>query len=301
MYRQDPELRSEEEEINLTYGQIQEYIKCKNDITYFAKYFYITSADGFKPIELRKYQKKVLADITDPLNKNNIIIMHRQSGKTVLNALYALHYAIFNQDKNIMVTANKCQMSYDLLRIIKEAYHKLPLWMQPGLKDEAGSWKKDSIKLANGCTIIAGATSVNLMRGRTIDLLICDEFAFLPNDFQEEFLACVIPTQSERPNAKIIISSSPNGYNCFRKIWTLSGKGKFAFKQTFVNVFDDERFTPEDIEQLKVKYGIQFVNREYESLFMPGTPTMPTTPNERKRKIIVQINQLLCELIEIDE
>ncbi|MFW6377030.1 MAG: hypothetical protein ACOCZ5_00145 [bacterium] len=85
MFQGMKNLRSEGEEIEFTKEMIDEYIKCKEDIIYFAeKYVYITTLDkGNVKITLWDYQKKILkAFIEPPENKRHIILMQpRQSGK----------------------------------------------------------------------------------------------------------------------------------------------------------------------------------------------------------------------------
>ena len=60
MYERNSDLRAAGEEIEYTKEMIEEYIRCKEDIFYFAeKYFYIISLDdGRVLIPLREYQKK---------------------------------------------------------------------------------------------------------------------------------------------------------------------------------------------------------------------------------------------------
>ena len=61
MFDKDPQLRAEGEQIEYTKEMIQEYIRCKEDIVYFAeKYFKIVSYKGEHCIELREYQKRML-------------------------------------------------------------------------------------------------------------------------------------------------------------------------------------------------------------------------------------------------
>ena len=61
MYDKDTNLRAEGETIEYTKEMIQEYIKCKEDIIYFAEhYFKIISSKGEHCIELYDYQKRML-------------------------------------------------------------------------------------------------------------------------------------------------------------------------------------------------------------------------------------------------
>lgn len=67
-------------EINWTSEMVQEYIKCKNDIIYFAeKYFKIIGEDGLKNIKLRGFQKEFI----EAMQNNRFVISccGRQQGK----------------------------------------------------------------------------------------------------------------------------------------------------------------------------------------------------------------------------
>jgi len=89
MFQGNVGLRAEGELVTYTKEIINEYIRCKEDIIYFAeKYFYITTIDDGKiKIPLWDFQKKVLkAFITPPKNRRHIIMMMpRQQGKCFLD------------------------------------------------------------------------------------------------------------------------------------------------------------------------------------------------------------------------
>lgn len=61
MYAKDPGLRCAGEQIEYTREMLEEYIKCKEDVIYFAEhYFRIISEKGEHLIELREYQKRMI-------------------------------------------------------------------------------------------------------------------------------------------------------------------------------------------------------------------------------------------------
>lgn len=87
MYAKDPHLRAEGEQIEYTPEMIDEYVKCKEDIIYFAeKYFKIVSSDGEHFIHLREYQKRMLKAMVggdgDP-RPYVAMVASRQIGKCV--------------------------------------------------------------------------------------------------------------------------------------------------------------------------------------------------------------------------
>lgn len=141
MYKNDPELRTIDDNIELSEDQILELKQCASDIFEFAKHFYIIGPDGEKPIELKPHQRKILNSFINGKKPNNIVLAYRQSGKSTLLALYGY------PNKCIGVLANKQAMSEEIFKKIKLAYHHLPLWMQPGLDitRKNNIWTKDRI------------------------------------------------------------------------------------------------------------------------------------------------------------
>jgi hypothetical protein len=103
--------------------------------------------------------------------------------------------------------------------------------MQQGVVE----WNKGNIELENGSKILASATSSSAIRGTSQNLVYLDEFAFVPNNIQEEFFASVYPTISSGETTKVLITSTPNGMNMFYKIWTDSENGKNHYKRVDVH------------------------------------------------------------------
>lgn len=85
MFEKNANLRGAGEVYEMTQQQVQEWVKCKEDIIYFAtKYFFIIDLDkGRMPIPLRAYQKRLLkVFVNTPYKKKNVIVSSpRQSGK----------------------------------------------------------------------------------------------------------------------------------------------------------------------------------------------------------------------------
>lgn len=201
---------------NRTEEEVQEYIKCKLDIKYFAqKYCKIKTEDGtITHIELRDYQKEIL----DLFSKNrfSILCSSRQIGKTVNTAITILHFLLFNNDKNAMIVANVAATTIEIVDKIKSIYVLLPFFLKAGIKN----WNQRSIVFDNGCRIKTAARSKTPAIGFTIDLLYMDEFAHIPSNIIEPYYTAAYPTVSAIQNSKIIITSTPNGMNLFYKLLT---------------------------------------------------------------------------------
>lgn len=194
--------------------EIQEYIRCKIDIHYFAeKYCRIKTEDGsIQNIKLRGYQKEILDLYTK--NRFSILMGSRQIGKTINAAITMLHYVTFNNDKNIMIVANIASTTVEIIDKIKSIYQQLPFFLKVGLKN----WNQRTIIFENGCRIKSAARSKTPAIGFTIDFLYLDEFAHIPSNIIEPYYTAVFPVVSAIENSKIVITSTPNGMNLFYKL-----------------------------------------------------------------------------------
>ena len=264
------------EEIEYTKEMIEEYIRCKEDIFYFAeKYFYIISLDdGRVLIPLREYQKRMLKAFVEPSNdrRNLIVCSARQIGKSTIMTLFILHYIIFSTHKTAALLANNERTSIDLLRKVKESYESLPLWMQPGIMQ--GGWSKTQVALDNGCRLISGSTGSNAIRGSSINLLCLDEFAFVPDNVADEFMSSVYPTVSSGTSSKIIMVSTPNGMNHFFTIWINSIRGSNNFMPVQVDWWEVPGRDQAWKDRIVSDIGPLRFSQEFACKFIGSTPTL---------------------------
>lgn len=200
----------------MSQDEISEYIKCAVDVMYFAQnYCYTKSEDGsHKIIKLREYQKEILKMFKE--NRFNILMSSRQSGKTICSSIFVLHFMLFNNTKNVLITANQWETNYDIIDKIKEIYMALPFFLQKGVK----VWNKKSIGLENKSKIRTAIVSKASGVGANVDLWLGDEYAIPEGAILERFHAAVYPTISSMTNSKIILISTPRGYNLFHKLLT---------------------------------------------------------------------------------
>ena len=215
IYLGNPNLKKANTQIEYTEDQVQEMIKCQADPVYFAKkYVKIVNVDeGLVPFEMWPFQEKLINRFHE--NRFNICMMPRQTGKSTTSVSYLLHYAVFNNNVNIGILANKASTARDLLGRLQTAYENLPKWMQQGIL----AWNKGSLELENGSKILAASTSAAAVRGMSFNIIFLDEFAFVPNHIADDFFSSVYPTISSGKSTKIIIVSTPKGMNHFYRMW----------------------------------------------------------------------------------
>ena len=200
----------------MTPEEQQEYVRCAVDIHYFTeKYCKTKREDGsIGSISLRDYQVEILENFAK--NRFNILMAARQCGKTITSSIFILHFLLFNNDKNVMLIANKGDTVVEIVDKIKSIYSLLPFFLKPGVK----VWNQKSITFENGCRIKTSARTKTPAVGFTIDLLYLDEFAHIPSNIIESFYTAAFPTVSAILNSKIIITSTPNGMNLFHRLLT---------------------------------------------------------------------------------
>ena len=122
IYLGNPNLKKANTQIDFTQDQIEEMIKCQADPVYFAKkYVKIVNVDeGLVPFEMWPFQEKLINRFHE--NRFNICMMPRQTGKSTTSVSYLLHYAVFNNNVNIGILANKASTARDLLGRLQTAY-----------------------------------------------------------------------------------------------------------------------------------------------------------------------------------
>jgi hypothetical protein len=264
VYLGNPLLKKANTPIEFTEEQVLEFVKCQDDPVYFANnYVKIVTLDhGLQTFKPYHFQEKLIKNFHQ--HRFNICKMPRQTGKSTTVVSFLLHYAVFNDNVNIGILANKAATARELLDRLQTAYENLPKWMQQGII----SWNKGSLELENGSKILAASTSASAVRGMSFNILFLDEFAFVPNHIADSFFASVYPTITSGKNTKVIIVSTPHGMNHFYRMWHDAEKGKNEYVFTDVHWSEvpgrDEVWKAQTIantseQQFKVEFECEFL------------------------------------------
>ena len=264
VYLGNPLLKKANVAQEFTQEQILEFMACKNDPVYFAKqHVKIVSLDeGLVPFEPYDFQEKLIQNFHE--NRFNICKMPRQTGKSTTSVSYLLHYAVFNDNVNIGILANKAATARDLLGRLQTAYENLPKWMQQGII----SWNKGSLELENGSKILAASTSASAVRGMSFNILFLDEFAFVPNHIAESFFASVYPSITSGKSTKVIMVSTPHGMNHFYRYWHDAERKKNEYVATEVHwsevpgrdaVWKEQTIANTSEQQFRVEFECEFL------------------------------------------
>ena len=194
-----------------TPAQVKLLDKASKDVVFFAEnFFYIVNLDrGKEVIKLYKAQKRILKSLAK--NKRVVLLASRQVGKTTLITIFALWFTIFQDDKTILIVANREKTAIEILGRVRTAYEYLPNWLKPGVKDYA----KTNIQFSNDSRIFVSTTAASAGRSTSINCLLIDEAAHIEKHKEEEFFTSVLPVISSSKESKIFMISTANGTGNF--------------------------------------------------------------------------------------
>ena len=253
-----------------TKEQLEELIKCQEDPVYFIEnYCQIVTLDhGLQLFKLYDCQKRKVHHILN--NRKAILMEGRQQGKTITSAACILWYTLFQDAKTVAIMANKTAAAREVMSRYQGMYENLPIWMQQGVR----TWNKGDVELENGSKVFTAATTASGIRGKSVNWLYIDEAAIIPNTVAEQFFASVYPTISAGQTTKILLTSTPLGYNHFWKFWNEAEKGVNGFAPMFIPYTEipgrDDDWAE---EQLKLLGELKF-NQEVMCNFLGSSNTL---------------------------
>lgn len=137
------------------------------------------------------------------------------SHNSICVAAIMMYYCIFNKNKTLGIISLKKAGAVEILDRIKTIYLNLPMWLKPAVT----KWNNGSIEFANGCKIIASATTGASIRGKSLAFLYIDEICFIPRKLWDSFYKSTFPVISASKLAKIVITTTPNGKDHFYYMW----------------------------------------------------------------------------------
>lgn len=199
---------------------------------------------------INTHREENMYDLTVGSNEHVYYTNGILSHNTATVACYICHYVIFNDNKEVCILANKGSAAREVMSRVQYAYEFLPSWLQQGLR----TWNKGDIILENGSKIFTSATTPSGPRGKSIAFMYIDEAAIIDNSVAEEFFTSTYPTISSGKSSKIVMTSTPMGYNHFWKFWndSVQGKNKFVrIEATYKDHPDrSEEWAQEQLEHL---------------------------------------------------
>ena len=280
-----------------TQEEIQEWLRCKNDIIYFVeKYCKLMTPEGIKNVKLRDYQVKYLRHLMN--HRLSIYLACRQCGKTTTSAVFMLHYILFNIDKNALVLGNKRKTAVEILDKAKKIYLELPYFLKPGIY----KWNEGEIVLDNGCRLMAEATTINSGISFTFHCVLADEFAHCPPNILDKFYNNLFPTITAA-KARFMITSTQNGYNLFYRLYKSAEAGDNEYAPFKTDWNEVPEWDPENrcwAKRDEAWHQLQVANYGSEEAFNAqfGTNFDISANTLIAQKIISKRNMRLVEFVE---
>lgn len=169
---------------------------------------------GILPFKLFHYQKRCLKDFLR--HRFTIFKKTRQCGISTLTGGFALWYAMFFNNKTILIVSKRDSDAMEFVnRNIKFVYDNLPEWMQKLWP--AVVRNEHSIGFANGSVVKSLTSSPETLRSNASSLNIIDEAAFFQH--MDTMWAAGWPTLQH--GGSVIVISTTNGIgNWYWKTWT---------------------------------------------------------------------------------
>jgi hypothetical protein len=295
-YEGNPNLRKGNIVFEYTQDEINEIKRCAKDIVYFANtYCTVMTDDGLQRIVLRPYQERMLRQFA--AERFNVCLASRQIGKTICSSIFIAWYSLFNFDKNSLILSNKGATTREIIDKGKVILEHLPFFLKPGVL----KWDVMASKFDNGCRIIGQSTTKKAAIGFTIHLLFMDEFAHIPQNFINTFYENVYPTVSASTKSKVIITSTPWGFNKFYDIYSAAEKGENEYTPFRVDWWDvpgrDQAWMEREVANLGSEEAF---NRQYGNQFIEGSSLL-LSPDSIKKLIKSQKEYVFRDIPELDD
>ena len=230
---------------------VNEYLKCMNDIPYYASRYctvYDQTQKGFVPAKVFPRQKDLLNHLID--NRYSIVLKPRQAGVSTITALYCAHKILFSPKSSptkVLIVANKRDTAIEFLKKIKGYIDTAPTWL--GSSTSYTYNNKAEFEMGNKSGAKAVGTSPDALRGYTPNILVLDEAAFIEG--ADELWTASAASLST--GGRAIFISTPNGQDpLYYKTYDESIKGKNDFKIFDMYWWQDPRFNKDLIFEKKL-------------------------------------------------
>ena len=282
-FERNIELKAPNILFQLTEEEVQEFIKCSNNIEYFVEtYCKFLTDKGRTTVTLRDFQRDILNTLGEeiwieslkefgPKVKNYLLLSSRQNGKTTTIAAYFAWYLCFHTDRNTAILANKQVTTTEIVDKVMQVFKGLPFFMKPGII----SYGKLGMRLDNGCMLTSQATTKTAVLGFAIHVLYIDEFAHIQQNIAREFWRAVYPTLSSSIVSQCIISSTPYGQdNLFFELWDKAVRGLNSFYWKRVDYWEIPEHNDAWAEKMKRDFGEDEFAQEFELKFDIKTNTL---------------------------
>lgn len=195
------------------------------------------------------------ADLLRTMPRRALLLCSRQSGKSTVTALIALHVAVYESPALVILVSPSQRQSGELFRTVVSFHSRLA--GAPGMTSESAL----RCQLANGSRILALPGTERTVRGYAgASLVVIDESARV----EDELLAAVRPMMATKAEGRLIALTTPAGKRgWFYDAWT--GDGDWT--RVRVPASQCPRISKEFLDEELRELGPQRFSEEYELEF----------------------------------
>jgi hypothetical protein len=179
------------------------------------------------------------SDLLRSGDKQMILNCSRQSGKSTISAILAVHEAIYTPGSLTLLLAPSLRQSQELFRKVKDIFVALHSPHTPQIAEESNL----RLELDNNSRIVSLPGTEATVRGYSnVALLVVDEAAIC-----EDSLFFSIRPMLAISGGKIILLSTPRGRRgFFHDVWTEGGSD---WNRTLIDAHQCPRISPEWLER----------------------------------------------------
>ena len=247
----------------------------------FAKQLKILGEEGeteFKPFTWQKNLGLAFQQAYESKKKyqrNFVVVTPRQGGMTTLLCAYALWLASTKECKRVGILCGNHMQGVEKMLRIQAMYDSLPNYQQKPIKKR----RKDLLEFTDGSYIYAAHAHTSAVCGKTLDLVIIDDAAFIRD--LEDFFKCYLPMHSamcinsKNNKPQMLMTSAAKPETAFAKLYGQAGGKKSLFRK--VRIPWDCRPGRDKAwkEKMIRDYGQEFFDREYDGKFVPTQKSDP--------------------------
>jgi Terminase large subunit, T4likevirus-type, N-terminal len=211
---------------------------------------------------LRPYQVEALECEV----RTTVVAAPRQTGKSYSLANLSLHRAYRKPRQRVLIVSAGEEASKRLLAEINTAA------THPILKGSVLADNASLLMLSNGSEIRSVPASERQIRGWSVDLLIVDEAAYVSEDV---LLGAALPTTAARPDARIVLVSTPWAMEGAFYRFFLAGRDRIADSRSFQwRLKDAPWITDEVVEAMRATLPPLRFRAEFEGEFVGASDAL---------------------------
>lgn len=202
------------------------------------------------------WQRKALRSAS----KRQLYLAARQSGKSSVAAVKALHKAMFEDGSLVLLVSPSLPQSQEIFRKCIQGYRDL------GRPEGVAGESALRLELGNGSRIVSLPGSEKTNVGYSADLLVVDEAARTPSLLVESML----PTVAATGGAVLALTTPAGARGWFYELWT-APEVEAVWERFEATAEECPRIGDDVVEEARTMRGERYVRQEYYCSFEADT------------------------------